>query len=78
MQAYNNALNQLQGSDFLKNKSNRVVRGNQTTIPSGTEIFGAYRMQAISQIEKFGKGNLPIPSEGCVVMAKNFVDENHK
>ncbi|GEM_PF-2013970 len=62
----------------MNNKSTRVVRGNGTTIPAGTEVFGSYRMQAISQIERFGKGNVPIPSEGCVIMNKEFVDENHK
>ena len=58
----------------MKNK--RVIKGNNTIIPTGAEILGEYATNAVTDRSYRGKGNVPISNEQCVIEARLFSEEH--
>lgn len=59
-------------------KAKRVTKGNFSTLPTGSEVLGAYMTNAVTEDKRHGKGNAPIPSIESVVEAREFMQENKK
>lgn len=56
----------------------RVVKGNNTTVPTGAELLSAFETYAVTEKHKSGKGNAPLNSAECVVDSREFMIENKK
>jgi len=53
-------------------KSKRVIKGNNTIIPSGAEIFGEYATNAVTDCSARRKGRVPVSNEMSVIEARHF------
>ncbi|MEA5134924.1 MAG: hypothetical protein VB035_02150 [Candidatus Fimivivens sp.] len=56
----------------------RVVKGNNTTVPTGAELLSAFETYAVTEKHKSGRGNTPLNSAECVVDSREFMIENKK
>ena len=56
----------------------RILRGNNTTIPTGAEVLSTNITYAVTDKSKTGKGNIPLSSEECVAASREFMMENEK
>ena len=56
----------------------RIVKGNNTTIPTGAEYLSVYKTNAVTEKKYSGKGNVPLSSSECVTDSRDFMIENKK
>ncbi len=56
----------------------RIIKGNNTTIPTCSDLLCAYETNAVTEKGIPGKGNIPLSSEECVIESREFMIENKK
>ena len=66
----------MKGVNVMEHK--RVVKGNNTTVPTGAELLSAFETYAVTEKHKSGRGNAPLNSAECVVDSRDFMIENKK
>jgi hypothetical protein len=66
----------MKGVNKMEHK--RVVKGNNTTVPTGAELLSAFETYAVTERHKSGRGNAPLNSAECVVDSREFMIENKK
>ena len=50
----------------------RIVRGNKTVFPSGSEILGAYFSNAVTDRSDRDRGGRPISDDTDVIESRDF------
>ena len=66
----------MKGVNKMEHK--RVVKANNTTVPTGAELLSAFETYAVTERHKSGRGNAPLNSAECVVDSREFMIENKK
>lgn len=56
----------------------RIIKGNNTVVPTGAELLSSYETNAVTEKKKSGKGNIPLSSAECVAASRDFMIENKK
>lgn len=56
-------------------KHKRIIRGNNTIVPGGSEILGEFATSVITDRSGRGKGNRPISNEMCVIESRIYSEE---
>ena len=56
-------------------KHKRIIRGNNTVFPAGSEILGEFATSVITDRSGRGKGNIPISNEMCVIESRIYNEE---
>lgn len=56
----------------------RIIKGNNTTVPTGAELISAFTTNAVTEKSKAGKGDAPLNSAECVAASREFMIENKK
>ena len=58
----------------MENK--RVIKGNNTTIPTGAEILGEYATNAVTDRSRRGKGGRPVSNEQSVIESRLWNEQS--
>ena len=56
-------------------KHKRIIRGNNTIVPGGSEILGEFATSVIVDRSDRAKGNVPLSNEMCVIESRIYNEE---
>lgn len=56
----------------------RVVKGNYTTVPTGSDLLSPYQTYAVTEKFRSGEGDIPLNSYDSVVAGREFMIDNKK
>lgn len=56
----------------------RIIKGNNTIVPTGAEVISEYRTYAVTERTDEKKGGQPVSDLRCVIESREYMIENKK